>query len=255
MAVGSCPAYPRPVQPSRHLELLAARADALIRAAAGAMRAPVPSCPGWTEADLVAHMGAVWAWAADVVRTRRQADRTAPPAQETDDAMCDWARRGAERLVASLGAADPDEDCWTFGPPRSVRFWFRRQALETTLHAWDAQAATGAPERIDADVAADGVDEHLFVVVPRSVRAHPGAWSGETVHLHCTDAEGEWTVRLGPDGTVETQRTHSKAELALRGGAESLWLWCANRATAASLGIECFGSAELAERWQREMRF
>ena len=29
----------------------------------------------------------------------------------------------------------------------------------------------------------------------------PMRGAGETIHLHCTDGEGEWLVRLAPDGS------------------------------------------------------
>jgi len=45
----------------------------------------------------------------------------------------------------ALKGADPDSNCWTFGLPRSRLFWFRRQALETAVHAWDVQHATANP--------------------------------------------------------------------------------------------------------------
>lgn len=243
------------MEPARHLDVLAERADALLDAAEGQLDAPVPTCPGWTLADLVVHVGCVWAWAADIVTTKVRSDRSEEPADRSGDALRTWAEDRAARLVAALGAADPDQDCWTFGLPRSVRFWFRRQALETTLHAWDAEGSVGAPGRLDPDVAAEGVDEHLTVVVPRSVGRHPDAWKGEAVHLHRTDGDGEWVVRLGPDGDVATARAHEKADLALRGTAEALWLWCANRAPADALGIERFGDEEIAERWRAEMRY
>ncbi|MDA8309139.1 MAG: maleylpyruvate isomerase family mycothiol-dependent enzyme [Actinomycetota bacterium] len=243
------------MEPAAHLEVLAERARALVAATAGATGVLVPTCPGWTVAELLVHVGTVWGWAAEVVATGLRADRREPPSLHSDEGLRAWAQGEADRLVATLGAADPDAPCWTFGAPRAMRFWFRRQALETALHAWDVEHAVGIPAVLDPTVAADGVDEHLTVIVPRSVRAHPDGWSGETVHLHRTDGDGEWVVRLGPDGAVATERAHAKADLALRGPAESLWLWCANRAPADALGLERFGDEAVAARWQKEMAF
>ncbi len=246
---------PTLLDPATHLEILTERAHALLDAAAGTMGVTVPTCPGWSLADLVVHMGLVWGWAADTVATKARADGGDAPQDRSEHALRAWAKREAARLVDTLGAADPDETCWTFGPPRSVRFWFRRQALETVLHAWDAERAVGTASPIAPRVGVDGVDEHLSVMVPRVLRLRPDAWSGETLHFHCTDAGGEWLVRLGPGGEVVTERTHAKADVALRGGAEALWLWCANRATAEELGLERFGDEEITTRWRREMSF
>ncbi len=249
------PVASKEVEPARYLQVLCERGDALLDASAGATDLEVPSCPGWTVADLVVHVGLVWGWAADIVATGRRAERAPAPEDRSEDALGAWAKVQAARLCDALGAADPEASCWTFGMPRSARFWFRRQALETALHAWDAEGAVGRPARIDPDVAADGVDEHLTVIVARSVGREPAAWSGETIHLHRTDGDGEWVVRLGPGGQVTAERTHAKADLALRGPAEALWLWSANRASAEELGIERFGDEAIAERWRTTIAF
>jgi uncharacterized protein (TIGR03083 family) len=242
-----------PVEPATHLEVLSEQAEALLEAASDAMGVPVPTCPDWTVADLVVHMGLVWGWAAEIVATKARADGGEAPRDRSDQAIHSWAKGQVAHLLDALGAAEPDADCWTFGPPRSVRFWFRRQALETVLHSSDTQGAVGRPSRIDPEVAADGVDEHLSVMVPRSVRLRPELWAGQTVHLHRTDGDGEWVVRLGPNGEVATERSHSKADFALRGTAEALWLWCTNRAAVGELGTEAFGDTEVADRWRTEM--
>jgi uncharacterized protein (TIGR03083 family) len=243
------------MEPADHLAALHHSAAALLTAASGNLERPVPSCPGWTLADLVQHMGLVWEWAAAVVESGERAERGTSPADRSDPVLLPWAGQHAARLEEVLAGADPDSGCWTFGPPPTRRFWFRRQALETVLHAWDAQRATGRAEVMDPAVAADGVDELLTVIVARRLAQDPGRWDGESVHLHRTDGEGEWTVRLGPGGTSAVEHGHGKADMALRGPAESLWLWCTNRVPLAELPIECFGDAGLADRWTAEITF
>ena len=71
------------------------------------------------------------------------------------------------------------------------------------------------------------------VLVPRWVRGNPEDWAGESYHLHRTDGDGEWLVRLGPDGVVEAERAHAKGDVAVRGSAEDLWLWTTGRLDAA----------------------
>lgn len=219
------------------------------------MQRPVPTCPDWTVADLVVHIGGVWGWAARIVASGERAERPDPPSDRSDASLLAWARGEAGTLLSTLGAADPDAACWTFGPPSTARFWFRRQALETVLHAWDVEHALGGPGAIDPEVAADGVDEQLSVIVPRALRRSPGDWAGQTVHLHRTDGDGEWVVRLGPGGEVVTERAHAKADLALRGSAEALWLWSANRESLDALGIEQFGDAGVAALWSTQTPF
>jgi Mycothiol maleylpyruvate isomerase N-terminal domain len=56
---------------SRFLDCLAADYAALRQAAAAAeLTAPVPSCPGWTMADLVAHVGVTYLHKVVIMRTR-----------------------------------------------------------------------------------------------------------------------------------------------------------------------------------------
>jgi len=239
-------------------EYLAALEDAVTRtfvAADGTLDLPVPSCPGWSVSDLVAHLGRTWGWAATIVTDGSPADRPEPPDDAGDAALVEWARGQAARLVTALGSSDAESGCWTFGQPATNWFWFRRQALETVLHAWDAERATGTTTPLTADLAADGLDEHLTVMVPRWMGRNPGTWGGETFHFHRTDGDGEWLVHLGPESRVEVEHSHAKGDIALRGGAEALWLWCTNRETLGAAGIDVFGERALAERWSSQITF
>ena len=86
-------------------------------------------------ADLVAHIGGVWGWAAAVVGTGVRADFPAVPEGSGADELAVWAEQQAGLVLDALEKADPGSSCWTFGLPRSRLFWFRRQALETAVHA------------------------------------------------------------------------------------------------------------------------
>jgi hypothetical protein len=44
------------------------------------------------------------------------------------------------------------------------------------------------------------------------------------VHLHATDADGEWLLRFD-EGTVAVEARHAKGDAAVRGSAASLLLW------------------------------
>jgi hypothetical protein len=50
---------------------------------------------------------------------------------------------------------------------------------------------------IDADLATNGIDEFLAFMLPRQLKVRPDHWTGQSLHLHRTDGEGEWTIRLG----------------------------------------------------------
>jgi uncharacterized protein (TIGR03083 family) len=122
---------------------------------------------------------------------------------------------------------------------------FRRVAQETAMHRWDAEAAAGDPQPIDRALAADGIDEMLEVFVPRVNDKLVG--TGETLHLHATDGDGEWLITLTPDGPT-WERGHAKGDVAARGTTSDLLLLLWNRRTPDDL--EVFGDRTVLERWR-----
>lgn len=103
-------------------------------------------------------------------------------------------------------------------------FWPRRMAHETTVHRVDAEQAAGRPVGdIEPALAVDGIDEVFSVFVPVfGPGRSPG--DGRTVHLHATDAEGEWLIRFDV-GAVTVESGHAKGDAAVRGPASELLLW------------------------------
>jgi predicted lipid carrier protein YhbT len=115
------------------------------------------------------------------------------------------------------------------------------------VHRFDAQLAAGDPQPIEHALAVDGIDE-FFMLIPFWRGASQLAGNGESMHLHATDGDGEWLVRLGADGVVVT-REHAKGDVALRASASDLVLFLYGRRDA-SAG-EVFGDAALLDRWQQ----
>lgn len=66
-----------------------------------------------------------------------------------------------------------------------------------------------------AAAAGAAVDALLFALAGRSLGA------GGSVHLHCTDVAGEWTLRESAEGTDVT-REHAKCDCAIRGSAAAI---------------------------------
>jgi uncharacterized protein (TIGR03083 family) len=247
----------------RHLEGLRSAMVALVRYADRAgPDAAVPTCPGWTVLDLVAHQGMVHRWATGLVRGEWQLDTDVEAfsrdGRDAEDPL-EWLRDGVVELVSTLTRAPADLEAPVFlhdaPPPRA--FWARRQCHETTIHAVDAMAASlgRAPRAedvwVDAELAADGIDELLtqFVALsaPYTTRVASG---GETMHVHCTDREGEWLVRFTPEG-LEVTREHAKGDVAVRGSAEQLYLLLWNRI--GREGLEVFGDTSLLDRWREHI--
>jgi uncharacterized protein (TIGR03083 family) len=242
------------VEPAAYLDAIRRDADGLVAALRRGLTPSVPGCPDWTVADLARHMGMVHRWSAGIVASRP--DRGAVEQLEAPDdaALADWVAEGADALIATLSAADPTDDCWTFDANnRTVSFWHRRQGNETSVHRWDAEAAhdgvDGAPA-LDADIAADGVDEFLTAMLPgvRKRMSDPVVGAGETFHLHRTDGPGEWFVVFPADGSVVVTAEHAKGDVAMRGSASDLVLWLWRRVPDDRLDLA--GDETRIDRWR-----
>jgi uncharacterized protein (TIGR03083 family) len=237
-------------------DLHAALADAIARVltvSPDALERPVDGCPGWSVADLLGHLTAVHRWATLIVETHAtERIRREPSPPPPGAALLDFVAQGAARLQTVLRDADPDEVVWTFAGPRPARWWLRRQVHETAVHAWDATAAAGLVAPVPAAVAADGIDEHLDMFVPRLFDTAAFAGTGETMHLHATDCDGEWVLRFDPDAVVVT-REHQKGDVAARGTASDLLLVVWNRIGTDAL--EVFGDVSVLERFRDAARF
>ncbi|MFM9367838.1 maleylpyruvate isomerase family mycothiol-dependent enzyme [Streptomyces sp. Da 82-17] len=212
---------------------------------------PVPTCPGWTLADLLRHVGDTYAWAERLVRTRAAgpehltAGQTAPVT--------------AAHLAATLRAAGPDTELWSPAPPHSPLFWARRMAVEATVHRYDADRALGIPYELDPATALIGLGE--WVEMSTLPQAFPSADArrallgpGRTIHLHATDtpdAAGEWLIDLtGEHGDdIPVRHAHEKAAVAVRAPAAELLLLMYGRRTLADDGVESFGDTALFEEW------
>ena len=187
----------------------------------------VPSCPGWSIADLVWHLGEVhWFWT-EVIDTRATSPdgvESAKPARPTAyNHLLTWGQSQADRMVDTLAATADDVTVWTWAlaeADHTVGFIRRHQVQEAAVHRWDLQnaATTSTPDPIEPEVASDCVDEMMAVQLPWSVRSDKPILG--TVHLHCTDTEGEWFVHT--DGRVEP--IHAKGDVAIRGAASDLLL-------------------------------
>ena len=225
------------------------------------LQAQVPSCPGWTMADLVWHIGAVWdTWSFVVSERITDAGDLEPLRQRqrrpADDLVLDWSAAAHTGVLSALRNAPPGTPVWTWtGSNQDVMWVRRRMAHETAVHRWDAEVTVGDPYDIPIAVAADGIDEFLqwFSWSGRS-RPLPG-----TVHIHCTDtdravdtgsddiaaANGEWIIhRLDGDG-IDMAHAHEKGDVAIRGRARDILLWLWGRT--AGEGVEFLGDTAIAD--------
>jgi uncharacterized protein (TIGR03083 family) len=235
---------PEPPTVGQYLRAVALATEVLASNARDAgLDAPVPTCPGWSVRDLLAHQGMVHRWATQIVRgadplTVDTAALEAGGLDQPDPAR--WLELGATDLVGALTDAPDDLDALVFlrEAPPARRFWARRQCHETTVHALDglcarvrrdltAEDASWVPEAL----AVDGIDELLV-----------GFWQRRTKGLRSrspytaavsTIAGDTWLLDVGPEATV-TRRLDGRDAipphaLHLSGNAVDLYLALWNR--------------------------
>ena len=222
---------------------------------------PVPTCPGWTVADLVKHHGTTHRWIEHIVRRRAQEriwSREVDLGLPDDEAHYPaWLATGVGPLLATLREIDPDTPLWTWGADRHARFWPRRLLHEAAIHCADAELALGGTPRIEPDTAVDGVDEFLanlpyaHWVAPR-LRQLPG--DGATLHLHATDCDGEWMITIGADGFTWS-RGHGKGTVAVRATASDLMLLVYGRLQASDERLTVYGDQRLLAQWLEKTAF
>ncbi|MYX12170.1 maleylpyruvate isomerase family mycothiol-dependent enzyme [Streptomyces sp. SID8374] len=226
--------------------------------------ASVPTCPGWQIRHLLRHTGMVHRWAADFITEGHTTPRPDGGEPDLDGAeLLDWFRAGHRHLVRSLEAAPADLECWTFLPaPSPLAFWSRRQLNETTVHRVDAESALGGPlTTVDADRAADGIDELLsgFHARPKSrVRSS----TPRTLRVRAVDTDAVWTVRISEeppqavrtsvgaeaeDGGPGPDGGGGRADCELSGTAEGLYLTLWNRLPLTAVTLR--GDRSVARLW------
>jgi uncharacterized protein (TIGR03083 family) len=185
----------------------------------------VPSCPGWTIADLALHIGAGQRWSASVLLSGREQHR--PEVLRTTISWSDWYAGTTAALLAAIRAVDPDEPCWNFAPvPQRAGFWTRRRLHETAVHLIDAlQAADSSLVGvIPPSVAADGVDEVFEVFVPRVLARGFAPAVTRRIGVRTTDTGDAWTLTPQPDGPPQLERGQADGDAVLAGSAEDLLL-------------------------------
>jgi uncharacterized protein (TIGR03083 family) len=216
---------------------------------------PVPTCPGWDIAKLTRHLGTTHRWVAEMVRTyatERIDPRTLDLRLPGDTAgYPDWIAAGGSALGSTLAAADADHAMWAWGADQHARFWSRRMVHETVVHTADAQLALGFEPSADPGLAVDAIDELLENLPTAGYFAPKVAelrGDGESIHLHCTDIDGEWMIELHPGG-YRWDHAHGKGTVAVRGTAADLVLLLYGRRSADDARFARFGDTELLDRW------
>lgn len=219
-----------------------------------ALDAHVPTVPGWTLEHVVRHTGKVHRWVSAILDAGPTADLSTIRAESLTHGprSLEEYRSSLDSLLDRLENLDPARKATSFVGPATVGWWIRRQAHEATVHRFDAADAVhaaGGPPPVDSDPAscADGIDELTELQLLHRVKHDEmdPRLTGRTIHLHGTDVpDAEWLLTI-EDGRVTAERTHAKADVALRGSVQDLMLimWRRRPTTA----VETFGDTSIVD--------
>lgn len=221
--------------PFDYVDTVARHSAGLVAAARGNLGADVEHCPGWTVADLVAHLTDVhWFWATIAEdRLAEPPEESRRPARAPADELLAACAAGAERLSRVLRAARWEDHVWTWAPAQQdIGFIARHQVQEAAVHHWDAANAAGQPVTIEPEVAADSVAEFLTFSIftaddppPKPMPALGGAFA-----LRCTDVDASWTIADGGSPGVLVVSAGSTSQTpTITATAADLLLWLYRR--------------------------
>jgi uncharacterized protein (TIGR03083 family) len=224
---------------------------------------PVPTCPGWSLLQLLRHVGRGDRWAAQIIRDRTGPDldpRVVQDGRPPDDEAqaLAWLRSSPMTLIDAVEGAGPQTAVATFLGPRPAAWWLRRRLHEATVHRADAAIALGLPYELAADLAADGIDEWLELLVVQQRQGKAASLGpGLTLALRATDRDldsAQWLVRGTPSGIVRIQSDDSPTT-AVVGRAVDLFLALVRRRSITEVGVQVEGDPEPWRQWLDQTSF
>ncbi|WP_387743022.1 maleylpyruvate isomerase family mycothiol-dependent enzyme [Kocuria nitroreducens] len=202
-----------------------AQDHARMRALAGPGRtAAVPACPDWNGDELMRHTALVYLQKAETVRTGTKPRGQWLPEELRRMNSAELLGVGYDRLIEQFDAHDPADPAESWVPgDQTVGFWIRRLAHETAIHRYDLEAALGAGAPIDAELAVDGIDEVLTVMLGRGAADETA--SGAAVAVE-TDGKA-WCATLEQRAVRITRERCASPAGKVTGSASDvlLWLW------------------------------
>ncbi|HEU4947825.1 MAG TPA: maleylpyruvate isomerase family mycothiol-dependent enzyme [Kribbella sp.] len=216
------------MQPEQAAFFLAClKADSARLAEVGRMGLPaeVSCCPGWTVDSVLRHTAQVYLHKVEVLRHGALPDPWPPKLSPDTLELYDEA---TAKLIAELERVGPDLVTWTFSPDdKTSGFWYRRMAQETAVHRTDAELAHDVRTPIDRELALDGIDEVLQLMLG-------GPWweEGDTSYpvdatVRVTAQGHSWTVRADATSATVTADAEGEAAAEVFGEPDAvlLWLW------------------------------
>lgn len=160
--------------PHEHLEWFTDNVEWFQELPVSQLGTPVPNCPGWDVADVLNHLSAGLGLAYPVAvstpphtASERVFNNVAwPDGPAVGHAAIERFKTNLAACIHHFHAADPDQPCWTYSGPGHAAFWFRRAAIETTLHRIDVEEALAIDSTLNPTRARDAIVETLEFALP-----------------------------------------------------------------------------------------
>ncbi|WP_433758352.1 maleylpyruvate isomerase family mycothiol-dependent enzyme [Nocardia sp. CA-135398] len=222
-------------------------------------KTPIPTCPDWNLANLIAHVGGGNRWAAamiaDLATEFLEFERVPDIRRPRDlDAADRWLRAGARAVIDSIDTVGSDVPVWTpFGSARPAEWWVRRRLHEASVHRADALLALDRELDIAPEIAADGLSEFLEIV-EKGPRFETPLDEGASLRLRAIDTDDTWTILRYGD-TITWSDSQAPASLTVQGTAADLFLLLVRRTPADNPRVETSGDLSILTTWLERIKF
>jgi len=219
-----------------YADLLRADATRLREVADRGLEAPVPSCPGWRVSDAVAHTAEVYLHKVACTRLQAAPDPWPPPEHAQREPLELFDEAFTELLAVFDEGPDTPSHTW-WPPDQSVGFWFRRMALETAVHRVDVELAHQVPTPVDPELAADGIDELLVMMIAGDDWAEHGTQEPVDATIAISSAGRNWTVQVAAELILVDRSDTGEAGAQVSGEPADVFLWLWGRSARSGLQV------------------
>jgi uncharacterized protein (TIGR03083 family) len=231
-----------------HVDAIEQEAERIGELAERGVKVAIRTTPGWDLEALLLHLAGTFQRG---VTQLGSADQSVEVASEDELAGTALACFEESRLalVSALREHDPADPCWnSVGEDLTVGFLARRLAHESAMHRIDAEVARGAGTTIDPELAADGIDERLFVVLSHHSEAGQIPDLGGSICLICSDRDAAWSIDASR-GRFRVRAGRGPADAAVVATASDLFCFSWSRPTIRPLQVT--GRMAVVEAWQQ----
>lgn len=229
-----------------YVDSIEEEAERIVDLASAGLQTAVRTCPGWTVEDLIVHLAGIYRRNAAQVVAPDPLVRVEPAAPQRLAPLA-YLEASHIALVDALRERHPDDPCWNFtGENESLAFIARRIAHESSIHRVDAELTRGLAHPIDPELAADGLDERIDLLLRRSVTpsaAHP---LGGSICLVCSDMPSAWLIDA-TRSVVKIRAGRGPANAAVVGTASDIFCFSWNRPSIRALQIT--GDRGIVDAW------